>query len=67
MATHDTLTRHADDPAVGASVFTVFDFSTAFDKIAHRRLILKTEEFSLPSSFIRLLADYLTNSSRGFV
>ena len=61
IATHDILTRYADDLTVGASVFIAFDFSKAFDRIVHRKLILRALELSLPSGFIRLLTDYLSN------
>ena len=59
IATHDIMTRHADDPEVGASIFIAFDFSKAFDKIDHRKLILKAQEVNLPAGFIRFLVDYL--------
>ena len=59
IATHDFMTQHADNPAIGASVLIAFDYSKAFDRIGHRELILKAEEMSLPSGFNLLLNDYL--------
>lgn len=59
IATHDVMTKHADDSGIGASVFIAFDFSKAFDRIDHQMLIVKAQEANLPSGFIILLADYL--------
>lgn len=59
IATHDVMTKHADDSEVGASVFIAFDFSKAFDKIDHQKLILKVQKMNLPAGFVLLLADYL--------
>ena len=61
IATHDYLTRIADDPDIGAAVFIAFDFSKAFDKIGHCELIHRAEEVNLPSGFTLLLSDYLRN------
>ena len=59
IAAHDTLTRHADDNDVGASVFLAFDFSKAFDRIDHSKLILRIQGMNLPLGFVKLLSDYL--------
>lgn len=61
IATHDAMTSHADDNAVGASVFIAFDFSKAFDRIDHQKLIFKASNMNLPAGFVRLLSDYLAN------
>jgi hypothetical protein len=59
IAVHDTMTKHADDLEVGASVLIAFDFSKAFDRIDHRQLISRAQDSNLPLGFVRLLADYL--------
>jgi hypothetical protein len=59
IATHDAMTKHADDPEVGASIFITFDFSKAFDRIDHQRLVHKAQDMKLPTGFLRLLTDYL--------
>ena len=64
IATHDLMTQHADDPAIGASIFIAFDYSKAFDKIDHRELIQKAVEVDLPSGLILLLSDYLRQKAK---
>ena len=59
IAAHDALTRHADDSNVGASILIAFDFSKAFDKIDHQKLLLKVSDMEFPRGFVRLLMDYL--------
>ena len=59
IAAHDAMTRHADDPETGASVFIAFDYSKAFDKIDHQTLIMKLVDLNFPSGFIFLMSDYL--------
>ena len=58
------MTQHADDPAIGASIFIAFDYSKAFDKIDHRELIQKAVEVDLPSGLILLLSDYLRQKAK---
>jgi hypothetical protein len=59
IAAHDVMTKHADDPKIGASVFIAFDYSKAFDKIDHQKLLTKLVDMNLPSGFILLLSNYL--------
>lgn len=60
IAVHDAMTRHADDSNVGASIFIAFDFSKAFDRIDHQRLLFKINEMKFPLGFVGLLSDYLS-------
>jgi len=61
ISVHDVMTRHADDPSVGASIFIGFDYSKAFDKIDHLELLQKTRTLNLPSGFSLLISSYLHN------
>ena len=61
IATHDAMTRYADDINVGACIFVAFDFSKAFDRIDHQKLIQRSLDVNLPSGFVRFLKDYLNN------
>ena len=61
ISVHDVMTRHADDPSVGASIFIGFDYSKAFDKVDHLELLQKTGTLNLPSGFSLLLSNYLHN------
>ena len=60
IAVHDTMTKLADDTELGASVFVAFDFSKAFDKVDHHMLIRSVQRLQLPSGFVRLLINYLS-------
>ena len=64
IAVHDSMTSHADDDNIGASFFIAFDFSKAFDRIDHRKLIKRIQEFGLPSGFVHLISDYLCNRTQ---
>ena len=61
VAIHDTMTKLADDPDIGAVIFIGFDFSKAFDKICHEDLIRLTQQLNLPSGFSKFLESYLRN------
>ena len=49
IAANDALTRHADDSNVIASLFIAFDFTKAFDKVDHQKLLLKVCQNGVPS------------------
>ena len=59
IGNHDSMTKHADDPEIGESILITFDFSKAFDRIDHRKLVQKMLNMQLPAGFLRLLVDYL--------
>ena len=61
VAIHDALTKLADDPDIGATIFIGFDFSKAFDKICHEDLIRLTQQLNLPTGFSIFLDSYLRN------
>ena len=61
IAVHDSLTKYADDPNIGASVFVSFDFTKAFDKINHGDLLFKLRNMQLPTGFFNLMVDYVSN------
>ena len=64
IAVHDTLSKHADDTKVGASVFVAFDFSKAFDRIDHQKLIKTIREMRLPFGFVKLIVNYLSDRTQ---
>ena len=61
IVAHDFLTKQADDPDVGASVFVGFDFSKAFDRISHGDLLRRMIDLKLQNGFIMLMESYLYN------
>ena len=61
IAAHESLTRHFDNPEIGATVFISFDYSKAFDKVMHCDLLKKVNEMGLPKGFVLFLDSYLRN------
>ena len=59
IAAHDSLTKHFDNPDIGAIIFLSFDFTKAFDKVMHDKLLLKAQGKNLPTGFIYFLKNYL--------
>ena len=53
-----------DTVAKGSQVDAIFiDFSKAFDKVPHSKLVSKLSTFKLPAIFIRWIQDFLANRS----
>ena len=58
---HDHITKSLDNITVDAVRVVCLDFSKAFDKIHHKRLINYLFESGLSGGFLLWLRDYLTN------
>jgi hypothetical protein len=64
IALHELLTRLLDYEDTAAVILISWDYSKAFDCISHKILIDTLIECNLPSSFVSLIRNYLTDRTQ---
>jgi hypothetical protein len=64
LAIHDMAKAIQDNKSIHAAVL---DFSKAFDKVPHKRLIIKLQYYGIHGSLLRWFESFLTNRSQTVV
>ena len=65
VETVNSLTKSLNDRKQVDSI--LLDFSKAFDKVCHRKLILKLKNYGIPGELLNWITDFLNNRTRSVV